>query len=293
MSSNDESPEHRRRRELGQFLRRHRDKVQPRLHGRTLHPRRRAPGLLREEAADAAGMSVTWYTWLEQGRPMNPSARVLDGLAHALQLNAAERAHLFRLARPDLDPHAATGPTDSLSVTLVSILRNLAPHPVYAINARWDVLAWNEPAGVLFGDFAAGGVERNLLRRMLLDPQWRTLFANWEDVLVSVIAQFRATNVHVSGDPRASALIDSLLADSPLFGTLWEQREVEAPPPRQKLLNHPEAGLLTFDYATFRPDGVAEDLRLTIYTAADAHSALQVRKLLDRNSLNVSHRTRL
>jgi transcriptional regulator with XRE-family HTH domain len=161
------------RRALARFLKAMRDRVSPADAGVAVTSRRRAKGLLREEVAQAAGVSVTWYTWMEQARPTNPSLRVLDGLARALQLDAAEREQLIRLARPDLRP--APPASRGLSAPLTTLLHGLAPHPAYATNVRGDVIAWNAPAARLLGDFAAPGCG-NLLRRLFLDPAWRRLF---------------------------------------------------------------------------------------------------------------------
>ena len=239
--------------------------------------RRRAKGLLREEVADLAGVSLTWYTWIEQARPTNPSRRVLDGLARALQLDAVERAHLFRLARPDLKPQAARVKLGRLSAPLLEVLHGLAPHPAYAIDGLWNLLAWNEPAGVVFGfdDMKPG--ERNVLRAMLLYRPWRTLFANWETIVESVVAQFRAATPHLSDDPVYQAFVEQTRAASPLFDSLWDRGRVAGAQANQKILHHPQLGSLRFNYATLRPDGAAPDVRFSIYvgTPPDAQDTGQ------------------
>jgi transcriptional regulator with XRE-family HTH domain len=276
MSSDPPAPDAdtQRRRELGEFLRTRRERVQPAPGPR----RRRAKGLLREEVAERAGVSVTWYTWLEQARPTNPSARVLEGLADALQLAAPERAHLFHLARPDL--RTAARPAGALPASLLAVLHGLAPHPVYAIDGCWDVLAWNAPADALFGfsRFAPG--ERNLLRAMLLDDAWQRLFGLGEAQLSSVVAQFRASTVHADDRARRRALIAALEAESPLFARLWPEREVAAVNAKRKVIRHPVAGALGFHVANFRPDDAPPRVRFAIYTPADAASAARLQALL-------------
>src|SRR5690349_15148506 len=149
--------------DLAAFLRSRRERIRPHEIGLAVSTRRRAPGLLREEVAQIAGMSVTWYTWMEQARSINPSLRVLEGLARALKLDPAGRAHLFELARPDLRGARVSTPTRTLSEPLVATLGGLAPHPAYVTNERLDVIAWNPPAAMLLGDFARIAPERRNL----------------------------------------------------------------------------------------------------------------------------------
>ncbi len=281
MDRADTEAEARRRRELGRFLRHRRERVRPDQLGIAVRRRRRAPGLLREEVAEIAGVSVTWYTWLEQARATNPSARVLEGLASALCLAPAERSHLYRLARPDLEPSAPRGPSEQLSPTLEALLHGLAPHPAYAINARWDVLAWNQPAAIVFDGFAqlAAG-ERNIMHRLLFDPGWRRLFAAWESIVESAVAQFRASTVHLAADPELAGFLSRMAAGSPRFARLWKRQEVALPPTCVKTIDHPRAGAMTLNYATLRPDSDTEDVRFTIYTPADALSGERLRQLL-------------
>jgi transcriptional regulator with XRE-family HTH domain len=270
----------RRHQELGRFLRAKRERVTPETLGIFVSRRRRARGLLREEVASSAGVSLTWYTWLEQARPLNPSARVLDGLARTLQLNDVERRHLYRLARPDLYTSNPSPITEQLAPQLQSLLTGLAPHAAYAINARWDVIAWNEPAERLFGGFAhLQREERNILHRLLLDPVWRELFVDCDGIVESAVAQFRAMTAHLAASPQIAELIATLSERSAAFRVLWAGHEVEQPPLCQKILNHPAAGRLVLNYATFNPDSAPPDVRFTIYTPADAASAAGVRKV--------------
>jgi transcriptional regulator with XRE-family HTH domain len=271
-----------RRRELARFLKARRDAVQPSDLGIAVRRRRRARGLLREEVADVAGMSVTWYTWLEQARPVNPSARVLDGLADALRLGPTERLHLYRLARPDLRPRDATPTSGQLSPALDALLHGLAPHPAYIINARGDVLAWNDPAARVFGGFAhLADDERNILHRLLLDPVWRSLFVDWEEIVSLAIAQFRATTARHETDPKLAPFIESLSRKSPLFVKLWAQQLVAPPRLCRKTLEHPGVGRMTFDYAGLRAEGGPADLRITIYTPSDVSSTERMRRLAE------------
>ena len=270
-----------RREELSRFLRDRRARVQPSAVGISVRRRRRAQGLLREEVAELAGVSVTWYTWLEQARPTNPSARTLEGLTQALCLDAVERAHLFRLARPDLNPNAGASADETLSPALLGLLNGLAPHAAYVIDARWDILAWNQPAEIVFGGFAhLDAAERNVLHRLLFDPCWQALFVDCESIVAGAVAQFRATTARLSTNAGVNRLVAQLSAKSERFKQLWEAQNVAQSQALRKTLRHETAGVLAFDYATLRPDGTPPGIRFTIYTPADAQSAERMQALL-------------
>lgn len=261
-----------RRRTLAQFLRDRRERLSPAAIGLAIGRRRRAKGLLREEVAQAAGIGVTWYTWLEQARDVTPSPRVVDGLARALRLDAAERAHLFRLARADLEPATAMSLVRDLPEPLQRALDGLAPHPAYAVNAMWDIIGWNAPASRLFGDFGRlPGERRNILWLLFCDPAWAELFIDIDTIRESAVAQFRATTARLAADPGFLHFVKTLGQASPGFQAVWCRRDVREPAALHKDLVHPKLGRLSLDYATFRPDGI-EDVRFTIYTPADART---------------------
>lgn len=268
----DHAPDSERRRDLAQFLRSRRERLSPAVLGLAGGSRRRAKGLLREEVAQAAGIGTTWYTWLEQARAVTPSPRAVDGLARALRLDAAERAHLFRLARPDLEPTSAINLVRELPAPLQRALAALAPHPAYAVNAMWDVIGWNAPAARLFGDFARHPDDRrNILWLLFCDAAWAKLFADIDTIRESAVAQFRAGTVRLAADPGFLRFVEALGHASPDFQAIWRRRDVRAPAPLHKDLAHPKLGRLSLDYATYRPDGI-EDVRFTIYTPADART---------------------
>jgi transcriptional regulator with XRE-family HTH domain len=261
-----------------------RERTPPSALGLPVTRRRRAPGLLREEVAQTAGVSTVWYTWMEQARRTSPSPRVLAGLAWALRLDPFERSHLFRLARPDLvradgEVEPVTG--GELQGPLAATLRGLAPHPAYAFDARWDVLDWNEPAARVFGEFGPpGDRRRNVLARLFLDADWRRLFVDWERIASSAVRQFRAATAGLLGDPQHERFVQGLRDASPELTASWAEPAIEGPPAWRKVLQHPAAGRMTFDYATFRPDGAADDVRFTIYTSADPSTGRRLRSLL-------------
>lgn len=274
-------PQEARRRELARFLRAMRDRLSPDALALPVSRRRRARGLLREEVAQAAGMSVTWYTWMEQARPVQPSGHALGGLARALRLDAAERAHLFRLARPDLRPAPAGRSGNGPSPALTAFMHGLAPHPAYLLDERWDVLAWNAPAMRLLGDFGGdGAASRNIMARLFLDPAWRRLFVEWEVIARSVCAQFRRVTASLCADPDFLAFLAMLERESPDFAALWSEHRVEDPPSWRKTLDHPQAGRLRFDFANLHPLGESAGVSLTVYTPADAETAQRFHALL-------------
>jgi len=252
-------------RALGAFLRLMRDRAEPRpSHAKA---RRRATGLRREEVAVDAGISVTWYTWLEQGRPVRVSRRTLNKIARALQLDATERAHLLQLARAAA---AANEPavTASASDGVRAVADGLLPHPVYVVNGLWDVLYANSAAREMFGDFdAAPGITDNILRRLYLDRLWRERFAQWEDVSGSAVAQFRASTGRMVGTSRWRAFLDHLVRESAEFAERWRRHELASAFPRQKTVHHPTLGEQSYLYASVAPDAEPPDVRLIIYTA--------------------------
>ncbi len=161
-----------RRRELGQFVRTRRERLSPKSVGLPKGAARRTPGLRREEVAQLASVSVTWYTWLEQGRDINVSAQALNTIARALRMDRTEQTHLFMLARQPLPPQPP--PDEEATPVLRRVLANVGISPAYVTGRRWNVLAWNEAAEVVFGNFGAKmGRERNLLWRSFTDMETR------------------------------------------------------------------------------------------------------------------------
>jgi transcriptional regulator with XRE-family HTH domain len=230
--------------------------------------RRRTPGLRREEVAQLAAVSVSWYTWLEQGREMRPSPSVLDAIARVLRLSADERAHLFHLARVELPlpgpDYPRTAPTE-----LAALVAALEPHPAYLTGPRMDILAWNRASGVI-GDFGALPVaERNLLRWLLLDRLPND--PGYEQTAKSTLARFRSAHARYIDDPDFAALIAELEERSPEFRAWWPRHEVLAEQSGTKTVVHPALGLLRMHHLQSAPTSRPE-LRLTIYAPADETS---------------------
>jgi transcriptional regulator with XRE-family HTH domain len=234
-----------RRAMLGAFLRAHRERLAPPRNG----GRRRTPGLRREELADAAGLSITWITWLEQGREVKASVGALCRLAEALQLSGAERASMFDLAG-EKDPNAGDEPADDLLPSLTR-LPSLMTVPAYLLDHAWTARAWNAQAADLFtGWLDAGAQDRNLLRYVFLHPAARTLIADWEDRARRLVAEFRADFHRHPGDAALKALVDGLCADSALFADCWRRQDVLHREGGERRFVHPEQGRLAFAQTT-------------------------------------------
>jgi transcriptional regulator with XRE-family HTH domain len=257
-----------RRREFGYFLRSRRERLTPASAGLPNGFRRRTPGLRREEVALLAGVGATWYTWLEQGRDVRPSAEVLTALADVLRLDPTERRHLFILAdRPHSQP-PPSGP-EQVPDPLRRMLTSMADQPAYVLGRRWDVLAWNDAAVAVFGDFGRlEGDARNLMHMMFANPAHRRLLEDWEQLAPLSLAMFRADSARYAGDPDFQRLIDLLTRDSAEFRAWWPRHDVVQQPSTVKRIRHPIAGRLVFEYMSLDvPD--PPGMRFVVCTPCD------------------------
>src|SRR5215469_4236057 len=218
--------EHQSLQELGDFLRTRRARLAPEDVGLPRGSRRRAPGLRRAEVAQLAGVSVDWYTWLEQGRPISVSIQVLESLVQALQLNANERDHLFFLAHQQPPPET-TLPRETVSAALRHFLDQFDLSPAFAIGSRWDIVAWNEAARLVLYDFPRASLrERNVVWRTFTSAEHRQLVIDWEKHARRILAQFRTSYGRFPDDPSMTELINNLFAASPEFRAWWPDHEV-------------------------------------------------------------------
>ena len=240
------------REDLADFLRRSRAAVDPEQVGLPSGSRRRAPGLRREEVALLAGVSVTWYTWLEQGRPINASRSVLDALARTLLLDDAQHDHLLALAAAD---ESTWPPTDDpLPDALVRALDAFSPNPAYVLGPRWEYLGWNESQGRLYPQVSQlDETDRNLLAIVFTDPTARALITDWPSEARHLLSQFRADTASIRSDPVVVALVDRLLAESPEFAAWWPHHDVSGFHTRLRRYHHRAAGELCFEYQQFTP----------------------------------------
>ncbi|MEV0246302.1 helix-turn-helix transcriptional regulator [Nocardia sp. NPDC050712] len=235
-----------RREQLREFLRARRAGIAPGDVGLPVVGRRRTPGLRREEVAMRAGVGVSWYTWLEQGRDITVSGEVLDAVAGALLLSAAERGHLYLLA--GLNPPVAEA--DSGHEVTEEVRRLLAAwgqRPAVLRDRFWNVLAFNDSARAVFG-FGAGA--HNCLRTFFTNPRYRAMDEVWAAAAPAVVAAYRADAGHFPGDPGFGRVVAELSAASAEFAELWGRHEVGAPAPAVNAMRHPEVGELYFEATT-------------------------------------------
>jgi transcriptional regulator with XRE-family HTH domain len=241
-----------RLKELSNFLKTRRSRISPSQVGLTEGIRRRTPGLRREEVAQLAGVGVTWYTWIEQGRDVQVSVQVLEGIAHALKLNLDERNHLFLLA----DHSPISEPIQSqeiVSPLLLKALNQFGTNPVYITGQRWDLLAWNQSACAVFGDFEALPLkERNILWFVFMNENLRQILVDWESHARLVLAQFRVNYSRFVGDPWFAELINNLELASPEFHLWWTEHDILGRTDGHKEINHPLVGSLALDYVVFK-----------------------------------------
>ncbi len=255
-----------RRDELAEFLRHHRERTSPASLGLPVDGRRRTPGLRREELSQLAGVGLSWYTWLEQGRRITPSAGVLDALARVLGLDAAEHAHLFHLAGVPIPAASGDYPLEAPE-ELRAVVEGLEPNPAYLIGPRTDVLAWNAAATRLLGEVSrAPDGRQNLMWSLFTDPGPHPIMR--EGTARYTLARFRAEHARRYGDPAFTSLISELLAASAYFRELWPRHEVLSAQLGTKVMDHPALGTLTLHHLQSVPTS-HPDLRLTQFVPAD------------------------
>ncbi|MCD1260601.1 helix-turn-helix domain-containing protein [Paenibacillus athensensis] len=271
-----------RSKELAHFLQTRRARLTPQQVGLPPGLRRRTPGLRRAEVAQLAGVSVDWYTWLEQGRDIQASPQVLESLVLALRLDENERKHLFLLAYGHLPPESKPVSRE-VSPLLQTLLDRQGDCPAYVVNTRWDIVAWNEAARRVFGDYAAMTErERNSLWRFFTDPTVRGLLGgHWEENARRRLAQFRASYGGHIGDPWWNTILDELCAASAEFRQWWPEHDVLNVPEGLKELQHPVAGTLVLEHLTFQAVD-APDLQMTINLPHDDVTAERLKRLNQR-----------
>lgn len=247
-------------RDLADFLKRARNTGDPqRARLPVDHRIRRVPGLRREEVALLAGVSTDYYTRLEQGRPITPSASVLDAIARALNLDEAGRAHLGHLTGVSSTRTSATPAVQRVRPGLYQFLESLTELPALVLGRRTDVLAANRLAQALFAQFdSMKPAERNYARWMFLNEHARHLFIDWEDQARAVVETLRFDIGNHPDDRAASALIDELTSKSRDFDRWWTEHRVYQRTHGTKKLRHPVVGDITLDYETFAMPGDTE-----------------------------------
>lgn len=246
---------------LGAFIRTQRERLHPATLGLALTERRRTPGLRREELAFLCGVSVTWLTWLEQGRPVSASAKLLVRVADVLRLSVAERKYLFKLA-DKVDPEGCL--TDTQDATEEGDARGVVEAiqtPAYILDRQWNAIAWNSAAADLFIGWlgqAQDDPKPNLLLYMFTDPAARSFVIDWPERARRLVAEYRADCGKAVDRPPIKKIVDELLQVSSDFRLLWEVHGVVDREGGMRQFLHPRTGLLTYKQATFqsptRPD---------------------------------------
>ncbi|QDE41322.1 helix-turn-helix domain-containing protein [Luteibacter pinisoli] len=263
---------------LGSFLRDRRARLDPATFGFAAG-RRRTPGLRREEVAQRAHISPTWYTWLEQGRGGAPSAEVLNRLASGLMLTEPEREHMFILALGH-PPELRYREPESISPRLQRVLDAMPTSPAILRTATWDVVAWNRPAAALLTDYSKLPREkRNILRMMFSDQRVRAAQDDWLRVAQFVVASFRADAARAGATAEITQLVDELSLSSPEFAALWRNNDIASHGDGLKKLHHPVLGPIELEFSTFAVEG-RPDLTLMVYNPSTPETTEAVRVLV-------------
>lgn len=261
--------------QLGTYLKDRRSRLDPAAFGFT-GGRRRTPGLRREEVAQRANISPTWYTWLEQGRGGAPSADVLNRIANGLMLTEPEREHLFILGLghpPEVRYKAVEGVTPRLQ----RVLEAMEVSPAIVKTALWDVVAWNRAAAVVLTDYGAlPPAERNILRLIFSNSRVRAAQEDWQSVARFVVGAFRADAARAGAVAEIGQFVEELSRLSPEFEALWLANDVNAYGEGVKRLHHAELGLLELEFSAFAVDG-RPDLGMIVYNPATSADEDRIR----------------
>ncbi|MFG2096849.1 helix-turn-helix transcriptional regulator [Streptomyces sp. NPDC048612] len=272
------SAEARRRRsaEIRAFLRSRRARLTPADVGMAAGSGRRTPGLRREEVAVLAGVGVSWYTWLEQGRDINVSAEVLEAVSRVLRLDPVERAHLYLLA--GLNPPQAAPADRGVPAGIRRVIDGWLPRPAYVIDRHWKLVAVNRAAQLVFG---YGELDHSCLVSFFTNAHFRSVLCGWEEAARQIVGLFRADAARYPDDPEFGRLAEDMCAASPAFAAVWAEHPVGAAAEGVKSLVHPAVGELSFAY-TMLPVSDLPGARLLLYTPAEGSpTEARVAGLLD------------
>ena len=274
--------EKQRYKELGDFLKTRRAKISPSQVGLSEGLRRRTPGLRREEVAHIAGIGLTWYTWLEQGRAIQVSTDVLESLSRVLMLDEQERIHLYTLARQAL-PTDIPSYQETVSPMLQHVLDNLILSPSFIMDTRWNIIAWNKAASVVFADFSKIDVnKRNMVWMMFTYDDYKKLFIDWEFHAQGMLARFRSTSGQYIEDPWFVKFIENLKRESEEFNLWWSRHDVQRNSEIYKKLKHPIVGELLFEFSSFEVSDNS-NLKLIVNTPfSETDTDVKIKLLLDK-----------
>ena len=275
-----------RRAELADFLKTRRLALQPGGAGLKTSGRRRTPGLRREEVADLAGVSVSWYTWLEQGRPVRASEQALDAIRAALRLDADGQEYLRALGRQE--GQAAASPVQEVRPATLRLIEAQDPAPAYVLGPRFDLLAWNAATTAVYGDFGAlPPGRRHVLWLLFGESRMRRLIVNWEPNARYVLAAFRARTARYVDEPWYPVLVGELRRASGEFRAWWACHEVGHRPVGHKVLAHPVVGRLMLEQSALAVDDCSGQL-VILYTPQDRPDAEKLATLAARRGAYTS-----
>ncbi len=268
-----------RYKELADFLKTRRAKILPSQVGLPSATRRRTPGLRREEVAQLAGIGVTWYTWLEQGRAIHVSAQVIESLSRVLMLDKQERIHLYHLANQPL-PTEIPGYQGTINPILQHVLDSLVLCPAFIADQKWNVIAWNKAASCVFGEFREMNArQRNIVWAMFTETYFKQLYVDWILHAKSLLGRFRSTCGKYIEDAWLNQFIDDLKAQSAEFNLWWPLHEIQNDSGVYKQFNHPMAGILDFESSSFDvPDN--SGFKLFVHVPSGTDTAIKMKSLL-------------
>jgi transcriptional regulator with XRE-family HTH domain len=267
---------------LSAFLKSKRAKIVPESIGLAPGSRRRTPGLRREEVAQLAGVSTTWYTWLEQGRDIRMSASVLDCIANALQLTADERKYVYALAlESGVEAASLKEEQTEISPSLRKIMNELRFCPTIITDRRYFIVGWNEAASHVFLDFEQVPIEqRNMIRLLFTRKELQRLAVNWDHFIMGFLAIFRAYYGQYMEDEWYDRFLKEMKLAHPDFDNLWRESEVKSAPEVLIEFRHAKVGKMLFNLTSLQVQGDS-DLRCSIYTpAADSTTEYKLQKLM-------------
>ncbi|MDN3019063.1 helix-turn-helix transcriptional regulator [Paenibacillus sp. BSR1-1] len=270
---------------LSEFLKAKRSKLNPQMVGLPMGTRRRTPGLRREEVAQLAGVSTTWYTWLEQGRDIKVSTSVLDAISDALKLSNDEKKYLYALA---LEEGGGANPSFSnteeiiISPSLKRILQELRYCPTIITDRRCFIVGWNQAAANVFLDFELIPMEqRNLIQLLFSRKEFRSLAVNWVHFVKGFIAIFRTYYGQYVADQWYNQFIQEMEQAYPEFHQLWNESEVSSAPEMKIEFRHAKAGKMIFNLTSLQVQG-NNDLRCSVYTPVEnTETEMKLKRLME------------
>jgi transcriptional regulator with XRE-family HTH domain len=266
---------------LSEFLKKHRAKLQPEAVGMPSGSRRRTLGLRREEVAQIAGVSITWYTWLEQGRDIKVSMQVLESIANALQLNEDERKYLLMLTLEQPLPSNISEHVPIINSALRRILEELHYCPTIISDRKCNIVGWNQAASSVFMDFEQVPTdERNMIWLLFMRKELKSLAVNWEEFVRGFLAIFRSYYGQYVGDRWYSDFIEKLNRENPEFRKFWSQSDVSSGPEVFIEFRHAKVGKMLFDLTSLQIQG-RTDLRCSVYTPSEgSDTEIKMRQIM-------------